>query len=70
MRTQLEVTQEEIHSSIDEQDAQNREEGCVLLTSTQEVLNIDEEPEMDCGGTRWINGLEWTRQHKQREQYD
>ena len=43
--TKLEVTQEEIFTSSDEQDAQKRdeEEGGVLLTSSPEMLNIDVE---------------------------
>ena len=54
MRTDLEVTQEEIYTSSDEQDAQKREqeEGGSWLTFAPEVLNIDEESEMDCHAIR------------------
>ena len=50
MRTKLEVTQEEIFTSSDEQDAQRREEeeGGELLTLSPEMLKIDVEPEIDC----------------------
>ena len=46
MKTKLEVIQGE----SGEGDAQKREEdeGGLLLTSTPEVLNIDEETKMDC----------------------
>ena len=53
VKTKLEMTQEQIDASSDEEDAQKREEeeGCILLISppfTPEVLNIEEESTMDC----------------------
>ena len=48
LRTKLEVTQEEIFTSSDEQDAQRREKGGELLTLSPEMLKIDVESEIDC----------------------
>ena len=49
MKTNLEVTQEELYASSGEEDARKREEeGGLLLTLTPEVLNFDEETKMDC----------------------
>ena len=74
MRTELEVTQEETQekSTLPMTSNMRRTERkyAYCLLQHKKWLNIDEEPEMDCGGTRWINGLEWTRQHKQRKQYN
>ena len=55
VKTKLEGTHEEIYTSIDEHDAQKREEveGGTLITLpplTLEVLNIDVKSTMDCNG--------------------